>query len=152
MSYGVYRPDPRSLYPRNRHPGLQGVLTQRDTWLWVSFPTPSSAPGPAEEFVVQVRRTATGATDPTARVELWENGVFRATALSDTAVTSTTSQILTAPWSAASLSDSDGSEVEAYIYGTTSADGARVEIGAVEWNATPQPIHLVGMIGIQGAA
>jgi hypothetical protein len=156
VSYGVFRPPPWLETSRATHHLPLATLTQKDTWLWVSFPTPTSAPSGTEEFAIRVRRTGAGGNNPTVRIELWESGTFRATALADTAVTSTTGEVLRGTWNASSLVTTNGSAVEAYIYGTTSSDGNRVEIGAVEWNASPagevQPITLVGMVGIRGEA
>lgn len=154
MSFGIFRPEPWRLLRLQRpaQPPALGVFTLKDTWLWVSFPTPASAPSGTEEFAVQVRRTGAGGTDPTVRIELWEGGTYRATALGNTTVSSTTGTVVRGTWNASSLVTTDGSAVEAYIYGTTSADGNRVEIGAVEWNDTPsvQAVTLVGMVGIVG--
>jgi hypothetical protein len=139
MSYGVFRPAPDYGYPApRRHTAGIGTLARvANTFALVSFPTPQSSPSGDEEFAVEVRRTATGANDPQVRIELWENGTFRATALADTPVTSTTSQIVRGTWNASSLSTADGSDVQCYVYGTSASHGAQVEIGAVEWNATP---------------
>jgi hypothetical protein len=152
MSYGVFRPEPTYGYPavpRQRLP--IGTLAGGDTWLHVSFPTPASAPSGDEEFAVEVRRTGAGGSNPTVRIELWENGVFKATALANTPVTSTTSQVVRGVWNASSLTTADGSNVEAYIYGTTSADGNWVEIGAVEWNNTPQVVGPTVNLGLLSA-
>jgi hypothetical protein len=139
MGYGVFRRPPHlnQAAPRQHPARVVATLTQRDTWVWVGFPTPISAPSGQEEFAVLVRRTATGAVDPQVRIELWENGVFRATALANTTVSSTTGVVVRGVWDASSLTTADGSNVECYVYGTTSSDGARVEIGAIEWNDTP---------------
>jgi len=77
---------------------------------------------------------------PTVRIDLYDAGVFKATVLAATSVTSATGQLFSATWDASLLADATGAGVECYIYGTLT-DKETVEVGAVEWNVhyTPFP-------------
>jgi len=70
---------------------------------------------------------------PTVRIDLYDAGVFKATVLAATSVTSATGQPFSATWDASLLADATGAGVECYIYGTLT-DKETVEVGAVEWN------------------
>ena len=72
----------------------------------------------AQSFKIWCRKTA-GAPDPTVDVELWEDGNLVATLLNDVSITSTTGQLLTAPWDASDVSaDNDGSLIECRVVAT----------------------------------
>jgi hypothetical protein len=85
-----------------------------------------------QTFRVLVRKT--GTANPTVDVALYEDGVEVATLVSGTSVTSSTGQVVTATWNAASLADSTGADVECYVYGHSSGT-SQVEIGAIAWDA-----------------
>jgi hypothetical protein len=109
-----------------------------DTMLRVSFPTPTGDPTTGaglQEFRWWVRNTANaGGSDPTYVIHLYENGSDLGQIASGS-VASGTGEIISATWNASSLGTSDGSLVEAYIYGTVVKKDS-LEIGAVEWNVT----------------
>jgi len=113
----------------------------------VSFPTPVAPPTNGvdlQNFRFLVRRTAgSGTVDPTARVELWENGALVRAGAENT-VTSDTGQVFQFTWDSAELATNDGSLVECKIVGTKSgaspAKRSAVDIGAVEWNAETSPV------------
>jgi hypothetical protein len=109
-----------------------------DTMLRVSFPTPSGNPTSGaglQEFRWWVRNTSNGGgSDPTYVVHLYENGSDLGQIASGS-VASGTGEILSATWNANLLGTSDGSLVEAYIYGTVVKKDS-LEIGAAEWNVT----------------
>lgn len=118
-------------------PDMTVTITGRDTVARVSFGDPP-APGliagvAAQQFAAEVRKKGAGA-DPQVRIEVWENGVYRATALADTPVTSSTLTSVSGLWDASVLSDLSGAGVECRVVGT-GADHGMVEVGAVEWNA-----------------
>lgn len=72
----------------------------------------------AQSFKIWCRKTA-GSANPTVDVELWENGSFVATLLNDVSITSTTGQLLTAPWDASDVSaDNNGSLIECRVVAT----------------------------------
>lgn len=105
-----------------------------DTWILVSFATPTSAPTPGTDlqaFRVLVRKTDTA--NPTIDIALYEDGAFVATLVSATSVTSDTGQVVTATWDAALLSDPTGADVECYVYGHSNG-ASQVEIGAIAWD------------------
>ncbi len=106
-----------------------------------SFPSPTGDPSVGadlQEFRFQVRRTAgSGTVDPTARAELWENGVL-VRAGGENTVTSDSGQVFAFIWNADELATVDGSLVELKVVGTKSggapAKRSAVDVGAVEWN------------------
>ena len=108
-----------------------------------SFPSPTGNPtvgADLQEFRFQVRRTAgSGTVDPTARAELWENGVL-VRAGGENTVTSDVGQVFSFTWNANELATADGSVVELKVVGTKSggapAKRSAVDVGAVEWNVT----------------
>ena len=106
----------------------------------VTLPTPTGNPtvgADLQEFKTWVRQFDTGQTgDPTARIELWENGsLIRAG--SDVAITGS-GQMVVFPWNANELVTSDGSLVECKVVGVKSGGGPSkrntIDIGAIEWN------------------
>lgn len=121
-----------------------------DTDVRVSFPTPPETlitGAGLQEFRALVRKTS-GTGTPTVRLELYNAGSFVSTVLANTDVTSTSGQVVSAPWDASLLPNPTGSETELRVYGTGVTGGATVEVGAVEWNAigyTPQVI--AGFLG-----
>lgn len=105
-----------------------------------SFGSPTGSPtvgADLQGFRVQVRKT-NHSTDPTAAIELWENGSLVATVLSATAVSSTTGTVLEGTWNANLLGTGDGSLVECKVDGVVGGGNptnrASLEVGAVEWN------------------
>lgn len=112
-----------------------------------SFPTPSGTlktGAGQQEFRALVKKSAvSGSGTPTARIELWENGVL----ISQSAavnVTSTTGQVISYTWDAAGRS---ATTIECQVVGIQSGGSpavrASVDIGALEWNAaTSNPARL----------
>ena len=71
--------------------------------LYLSFGSPPMETISGEQnFKIWLRKTA-GDANPTIDVELWEDGSFVATLLSGVEITSTTGQLVIAPWEAAQL-------------------------------------------------
>jgi hypothetical protein len=105
------------------------------------FGTPTNPPtvGAAlQEFRARVRKNSSNSGNPTAQLQLYENGILVASG-SSASVTSTTGQVISLTWNASSLGTSDGSLVECRV-NTTAAGGGpsvrnSVDIGAIEWNA-----------------
>jgi hypothetical protein len=88
------------------------------TDLRVTFPTPSGDPYGSQNFRLQVRKT-TGSSNPTVDVSLYQGGSSVATLLNDTSITSDSSQVIQANWTASQLSGTtDGSDVECRIVST----------------------------------
>lgn len=108
----------------------------------VTFPSPTGNPTTGaglQEIKAWVRKT-NHSTNPTAVLDLYENGNLVATLVSSTTISSTTGQMLSGTWDAASLGTANGSLVEARVTGTVGGGSpgnrASVEIGAIEWNVT----------------
>jgi len=124
---------------------LTATSPQVDTALRVSFPTPTGDPitgAGLQEFRWWVRHNSQpGGSDPTYVVHLYENGSDLGQIASGS-IASGTGEIISATWDAVSLGTSDGSLVEAYIYGTV-VKKSTVEIGAVEWNVTYDAAEVV---------
>jgi hypothetical protein len=120
----------------------------QDTDVRVSFPTPSQdlGGGNFQEFRVRVRPHTGASTNPTARVELWEDGDFLETVIGTTTVSSST--VLSGTWDAWTLSGLSGTNVECKVVGEGLSTG-RLEVGAIEWNAatvsTDQSLTLTGV-------
>ena len=112
-----------------------------NTAVRVSFPTPADSPtvgASLQEFHVQVREFDAGQTGtPTARIELWENGLL-VRAGSEISIDGT-SQLLSFSWDASELGTANGSLIECNVVGTRAggSPGVRnsIEVGAIEWNA-----------------
>lgn len=108
------------------------------TQVRVSFGTPTASPAGLQEFRVQLRKT-NHSTNPSAVIELWENGVLVQAVVSTTTISSTSGQILAGTWDASVLGTADGSLVECRMVSTlgggTPGNRASVEVGAIEWNA-----------------
>lgn len=107
----------------------------------VSFLTPSSSLNTGaglQEFRCLVRKT-NQSTNPTATVDLYENGTLITNLVSSTTISTTTGIVLSGTWNASLLGTSDGSLVECRITGTpgggSPGNRASVEVGAIEWNA-----------------
>lgn len=114
--------------------------------------------GGAQEFRVLVRSTFLLEVPPllfppTARIELWENGVPLAQS-QEFPVSGET--LLFFAWDATLLADATGAGVEVLIVGTASIldlVGWTVEIGAVEWNLPGfGSCALAGSLGFVGTA
>lgn len=130
----------------------------------VSFATPTGSPtvgADLQEFKAFVRQFDEGQTGtPTARIELWENGVLvRAGTDADVPQGGL---LLSFTWNANELGTPDGSLVEMKVVGTKAGGGpsARntVDVGAVEWNVTYDAGAVVelsgasaGIAGVSGA-
>ena len=97
------------------------VSDSSDVLAHVSFPSPSgnlTTGSGLQNFKIYARRSTSAAT-PTIYADLYENGAYKAqTSLTSTNVTSDSGQLFTGTWDASSLSNIDGSGVEAYVYGT----------------------------------
>jgi hypothetical protein len=108
-----------------------------DHYARVSFASPTGNPqvgADMQEFRALVRKYG-GTGTPTARIELWENGVLiRAGGENNV----TGPAVIAFTWNANELSNPDGSQVECYVYGSKTGGSpttrASIEIGAVEWN------------------
>ncbi len=103
-----------------------------------------------QEFRVQVRQFDTGQSgNPTARIELWENGVL-VRAGSDVSVTGS-GQVIAFTWNANELATADGSLVECNVVGTKAGGSPSkrnaVEVGAIEWNADYSEGGITGTLG-----
>ncbi len=84
------------------------------------------------------KNAASGAGTPTARIELWQNGVLvRAGPNIDVTARSASQQVISLTWDATEILVA--AAVECKVIGTKSggspANRASVDIGAVEWNA-----------------
>ena len=106
----------------------------------VTLPSPTGNPtvgADLQEFKAWVRQFDTGQTgDPTARIELWENGVLVRVG-SDVSITGS-GQMVTFTWNANELGTADGSLVECKVVGIKSGGGPSkrnsLDVGAIEWN------------------
>lgn len=121
---------------------LTAISNNADSVCVVSFPTPTGNPNPGaglQEFRFWARLTPNG-TACTYNVYLRENGtrLNGGAAIATGSLTSTTGQILSAPWDASLLGTADGSLVEAELVvvksGGSPASRTTGEVGAVEWN------------------
>lgn len=132
---------------------LTAIANNVDSIVRVSFPTPSGNPkvgANLQEFRALVRKYG-GTGTPTARIELYENGVLlRAGA--DINITGPT--VIAFLWNANEIGTPDGSLVECRVFGDSvggaPAVRATIEVGAVEWNCeyeTTQTISGAGNIG-----
>lgn len=88
-----------------------------------------------QSFRASVRKRGTE-DNPTARVELYEAGIHRATVVPDTPVTSVSGEYLEGTWDATKLGITSSAGVEMAIV-TTGARGGVVEIA--DWNNTTTP-------------
>lgn len=123
----------------------------------VSFPTPTGEPtvgAGLQEFRALVRKT-NHSTDPTATIEVYENGSLVTTLVSSQTISSTTGVVLSGTWNASSLSTSNGSQVELRVSGTPGGGNpnnrASVEVGAVEWNVTYTAAQTHDVSGADGS-
>lgn len=119
---------------------LEAIADGTDTKTRVSFPTPTGNPTQGanlQEFKIWIRKSRDKASTPDCQIDLYENGVLVTSGVL-TGVTSITGELKSFNWDAVSLTNADGSGVEAYIYGKQSggapANRTTVEVGAVEWN------------------
>ena len=115
-----------------------------DTSLQAGFPTPPSDPAVGadlQEFRVLLRKDASGGSDPSYDLELWETGggAPLATLVSDATLSSDTGVVVSGTWDASLLATADGSAVELRVVGNRSGGNPNnrrtVEVGAVEWKA-----------------
>lgn len=119
-----------------------------DTICGVNFPTPSANPsGSAQEFRVLIRKSASGGNDTTWALQLREGGIQVGSNLATGTTTSTTGEVVSGTWNAASLGTADGSAVQCYLVQTGGGGGAPasrrgVEVGAVEWNADVEDLGI----------
>lgn len=137
---------------------LDAISNNANSICRTSFPTPTGNPtvgADLQEFRVLVRKFG-GTGTPTARVELYEDGVL-IRAGSENNVTG--NLVISFTWNANEISNADGSLVECRLYGTKIGGAptarASVEVGAVEWNVTysaapviitPTPIFSLGAV------
>jgi hypothetical protein len=95
-----------------------------------------------QEFRARVRKTATSGNVTTYSLQLWEGGVQRAVLGTGTVTATNPGVVLAGTWDAATLADPSGAGVECRVQQTGGgANGGgssrrRIEVGAVEWNAT----------------
>lgn len=105
---------------------LTATVATAATDLRITFPTPTFTPSGAQSFQLWLRKT-TGTPTPTADISLYQGGTLRSLLLNDTAITSTTGQLVAANWNSSDLSGTlDGSDVECRILstpGTSSTTG-----------------------------
>ena len=123
---------------------LRATSNNVNTTVHCSFPTPTFSPlvgANLQEFRALVRVfdiVQTG--DPSARIELWENGSLVRAGSNATILNDGGEVILSFLWNANEIATVDGSLVELKVIGTRSMGGAgaqnTVDIGAVEWNTT----------------
>ncbi len=114
----------------------------------VDFPTPSGNPtagADLQEFRAGVEEFDSGQSGvPTARIELWENGVL-VRAGPDTNIEPY--QVLSFTWNASELTTADGSLVQCKVIGKkTGGSGSKrntVRIGHIEWNAEVDTSNVV---------
>jgi hypothetical protein len=121
---------------------LSAVSTTAISVLAVSTPTPAFS-NPVVGAGLQTFRAwvnkAGGSGTPTAKIDLYESGVFVANILAATNITSTTGQLIQGTWNASLLGTASGANVEIRITGTVGGTGgarATIEVGAVDWLAT----------------
>lgn len=107
----------------------------------VGFANPTKGPkGGAglQEFRCRFRTTGTGSNPGSVSVDLYENGVLRATLLPATAISSTAGIVYSLTWDSSILTDQTGAGVELLFTNTSSGGKATgresVAVGAVEWN------------------
>jgi len=113
-----------------------------DTSALLSFDTPTGPPTTGsglQEFRVAWRKSATGGNAATYSIELYESGVQVAVLATGTIADSTSKEIVSVTWDAASLGTADGSNIEILVLqtgGATGAPGNRrgLELGGVEYN------------------
>jgi len=108
----------------------------------VDFPTPTPTPTTGaglQTFRVEIRRDGgTGSNSVNWSLELWESGVIVGSALA-TGTTTSTSEVVSGTWDAASLATSDGSNAQCAMVQTSGGTGgpsARrgLEVGAFAWD------------------
>lgn len=109
----------------------------------VSFPSPSgqlTTGAGLQTFTVQTRKFSANSGNPTAVIELWENGGGAPlTSSSSFSITSTTGQTNTLTFDASLLANLNGSAVEARISTTAAGGGPSVrnsaDVGYLGWTA-----------------
>jgi RHS repeat-associated protein len=104
----------------------------------VGYPTPTLAPDGVQTFEARIRKFG-GSSTPTARIDLYENGVLRAQGAT-IPVTSTTGQTVTQTFdvTAIALQSPSGVNVEARFVGIHSGSGqtrATVDLEYLDWTA-----------------
>lgn len=111
----------------------------KDTFLRVSFPTPSTSISGVQQFRILARYKEISNTNPVGGVDsarinvfLYENGEPVELISADNDIDSKTGQVITANWDASLLLNPTGAGVEVGIQGLAYLDRA-IEIGAVEW-------------------
>lgn len=126
---------------------LSGDWGRVDNEIRVSFPTSgvlTTGVG-IQEFRVQVRKKSASGGDVAATVELYEAGVFKATVVAQTIISSTTGVVLSGSWNASLLTDQTGASVECKVVGQGNINDA-LEVGAIEWNALYTPTIIAGLL------
>lgn len=83
-----------------------------------------------QDFRIQVRRTASGVSNPTLAADLYDNGSFVRTLFTGQEVSSTTGQVFSGLWNFDEVSSLANTEIR--LTGTTTGT-ATVEYGAVRW-------------------
>ncbi len=121
---------------------LPAIDTTIDTVARTSFPSPSQDLDPvaaAQEFRIQVRKTAAGGGTPLVDIVLYELGTAVSTLVAGVSITSETGQLVAVTWAATLLAVISGADVECHVLGSARGTGGSrrtVEVGAIEWNAT----------------
>ena len=106
-----------------------------------TFVSPAGSPtlgSGLQEFRVYVKQfDEAKAGAPTARVELWENGVLVAGIVTSDISVPDGGIVIALAWDATELTNADGSGVECNVVGTKDGGGPSantVNVGAIEWN------------------
>ena len=120
-----------------------------DTFLRVDFSDPINSLKEGtdlQEFRVLIRSTDNGAEDPKVSLHLYEEG-NKLRLLKTKTATSTEGQVIVGNWDASELTDTEGSNVELKVVGssTDSQSGERdtVEVGAVSWIAEIEEADII---------
>ncbi len=110
----------------------RAVANGQTVWAHFGFPTPTRPPIGRQLFRIRARCSVTGGA---IRVELFENGAFRANL--GTQAVGTTLATLTFPWDAALLSDRSGAGVELRLWLVDTLASGHYAIDAIDWLADP---------------
>jgi hypothetical protein len=87
-----------------------------------------------QTFSIFVRKNVAGGTNPTLKVELYDNGVLKATLVTSLAISSTSGILVVAQWNASALGSLLSQTVQVKVTATAGTTST-IEYGAVEWLA-----------------